>query len=151
MRSLAFCVFAALFSVIAAAQFNVPAPANVAAPPADAMKTASGLAYKITKPGAGAAAAHPKADELIMMNYTGWTPDGEMIETSIGRGSQTIPLNTRIPGLQEGIQLMAPGQTALFWIPEKLAFNGAKGPKGPKGNVVYEIDLIASMPNSRPR
>src|SRR5262245_36989947 len=106
MRSLAFCLFVALFSVIAAAQFNGPAPADVAAAPADAMKTSSGLAYKITKAGAGTSTTHPKADELIMMNYTGWTTDGNMIETSIGRGSQTIPLNTRIAGLQEGIQLM---------------------------------------------
>jgi len=110
------------------------------------MKTASGLASKVTKPGTGT--QHPKPDELVMMNYTGWSSDGKMIETSVGRGVQTISLNTRIPGLVEGIQLMVPGETRLFWIPEKLAFSGQKGPKG---NVVYEIDLISSMPNSRPK
>jgi peptidylprolyl isomerase len=142
MRSLALAV---LFSVVAAAQFVIPPPPDVAAPPADATKTPSGLAFKITKP--GTSTQHPKTTDLVMINYTGWTTDGKMFETSIGRSVQTMPLSSRIPGLVEGIQQMVPGETRLFWIPEALAY---KGVRGPKGMVVYEIDLVASMPNSKP-
>jgi len=38
-----------------AAGGSIPAPADVAAPPADAKVTASGLAYKVLKAGSGAA------------------------------------------------------------------------------------------------
>ena len=142
MRVFAFVV---LFSAAVAAQFVVPAPDDVKAAPADATKTASGLAFKVTTPAKGT--EHPKPTDLVLINFTGWTPDGKMFETSIGRSVQTLALNTRIPGLVEGIQLMAPGETRLFWIPEALAFKGVKGPAGP---VVYEIELIKSMPNSKP-
>ena len=50
-------IFPALLITLAAApasaQTTIPAPPDVAAPPADAAKTASGLATKVIKPGTG--------------------------------------------------------------------------------------------------
>src|SRR5262245_28209962 len=63
----------------------IPAPADVAAPPADAKKTASGLATKIVQPGTGK--DHPKADEMVAVHYTGWTTDGKMFDSSVARGT----------------------------------------------------------------
>ena len=143
MRSL---VFVALFSVVVSAQFSIPPPRDVAAPSTDATKTATGLAFKVTKPGVGT--EHPKPTDLVQVNYTGWTTDGKMFETSLGHGVVTMVLNSRIPGWVEGVQLMVPGETRLLWIPEALAY---KGQRGPKGMVVYEIELIGSMPNSKPK
>jgi len=144
MRSL---LLAALFSLVAAASFaqlTVPAPSDVAAPPADAAKTSSGLASKVIKPGKGA--EHPKENDLLLVNWTGWTADGKMFSTSFGRGVQTVDLGKMIAGWKEGVQLMVPGETRRFWIPEALAFKG----KDPKGMVVYDIELIQAMPNSKP-
>src|SRR5262245_52408805 len=62
----------------------IPAPADVAAPPADAKKTASGLATKILTPGKGT--QHPKDDDKVKVHYTGWTSDGKMFDSSVARG-----------------------------------------------------------------
>ena len=59
---------------------SVPPP-DVAAPPADAKKTASGLAYKVLRPGKGT--AHPERRSQVTVHYTGWTTDGKMFDSSV--------------------------------------------------------------------
>src|SRR5690606_30082620 len=48
-----------------------PAPEDVKAPPKDAKKTASGLAYKVLQKGTGT--THPTATSRVSVHYTGWT------------------------------------------------------------------------------
>ena len=60
------------------------APADVKAAPADAKKTASGLAYKVLTQGTGG--RHPKATSQVTVHYTGWTTDGKMFDSSVVRG-----------------------------------------------------------------
>src|SRR5205814_4315067 len=99
------------------------APADVKAPPADAKKTASGLTYKVLKPGTGA--RRPKPTDQVTVHYTGWTTDGKMFDSSVVRGKPTsFAVNGVIPGWTEGLQLMVEGEKARFWIPEKLAYEG---------------------------
>ena len=57
---------------------NLPAPSDVAAPPADAETTASGLAYKVLKTGTGES---PTQDARVKVHYTGWTTDGAMFDS----------------------------------------------------------------------
>src|SRR5690348_8667333 len=59
----------------------IPAPPDVAAPPADAEKTKSGLASKVLQKGTGT--EHPGETDIVTVNYTGWTTDGK----KIGRAS----------------------------------------------------------------
>ena len=61
-----------------------PVPEDVAAPPADAQKSASGLAWKVLKPGTGTKT--PKATSTVRVHYTGWTTDGKMFDSSSPRG-----------------------------------------------------------------
>src|ERR1700732_4361105 len=83
----------------------LPAPANVAAAPADATKTASGLATAVLTPGTGK--EHPAKEDIVTIDYTGWTTDGKMFDSSIPRGKpSTCPVNRVIPGFSEGLQLM---------------------------------------------
>src|SRR5262245_15015075 len=63
----------------------VPAPPDVAAPPADATKTASGLATKVLAKASGT--DHPTKDDLVTVHYTGWTTDGKMFDSSVGKGA----------------------------------------------------------------
>ncbi len=63
----------------------IPAPADVAAPPADALKTPSGLASKILIVGLGS--IRPKVDSKVTLHYTGWQTDGTMIDSSYQRGA----------------------------------------------------------------
>ena len=115
------------------------APPDVAAPPADAKRTASGLAYKVLKPGTGTRS--PSASERVTVHYTGWTTDGKMFDSSVARGMPaTLALDDVIRGWTEGMQLMVEGERTRFWIPQNLAYKGEPG--SPRGMLVFDIDLI---------
>ena len=116
----------------------LPPPPDVAAPPADATKTPSGLATKVLKAGSGQ--DRPTKDDVVTVNYTGWTRDGKMFDSSVVRGEPaTFPLNRVIAGWTEGVQLMVEGEKTRFWIPEKLAYGGQRAPYG---MLVFDIELI---------
>ena len=51
------------------AQPPLPAPPDVKAPPKDAKKTSSGLAYKVITAGKGK--AHPSGTSEVTVHYTG--------------------------------------------------------------------------------
>jgi peptidylprolyl isomerase len=122
------------------------APADVKAPPADAKKTASGLAYRVLHEGTGA--RHPKSSNMVTVHYTGWTTDGKMFDSSVAKGKPaTFPVNRVIAGFSEGLQLMVPGETRRLWIPEALAYKGQEN--RPKGMLVFEVTLVG-MPNRPP-
>jgi peptidylprolyl isomerase len=114
-------------------------PPDVKAAPADAKKTASGLAYKVITPGTGT--RHPSARSEVTVHYSGWTTDGKMFDSSITRGEPvTFGLNQVIPGWTEGVQLMVEGEKTRFWIPEELAYKGRAG--APQGMLVFDIELL---------
>ena len=116
------------------------APPDVAAPPADARKTPSGIAYKVLKPGTGK--SHPERRSRVTVHYTGWTTDGKMFDSSVERGSpSTFGLDEVIEGWTEGVQLMVEGERTRFWIPERLAYKGQGN--GPRGMLVFDIELIS--------
>ena len=115
------------------------APADVAAPPADAEVTDSGLASRVLAPGTGT--EHPAADSRVTVHYTGWTTDGAMFDSSVTRGQPaTFGLNQVIPGWTEGLQLMVTGEKRRLWIPEELAYKGQQG--RPQGMLVFDVELL---------
>jgi peptidylprolyl isomerase len=118
---------------------DLPAPPDVAAPPADAQTSSSGLAWKILSPGHGT--RHPRPNGRVLVHYTGWTTDGKMFDSSVAKGSP-IPLSLDgvIAGWTEGVQMMVEGEKRRFWIPERLAYAGAPG--SPAGMLVFDIELI---------
>src|SRR6266513_2602225 len=117
---------------------SIPPPADVAAPPGDATKTASGLATKVITNGTGN--DHPIAEDLVRVHYTGWKTDGSMFDSSVTSGKPAVfPVNRVIAGFSEGLQLMVPGEKRRLWIPEALAYKGAREPKG---MLVFDIELI---------
>lgn len=116
-----------------------PTPSDVAAPPADAQVTKSGLASKVLKAGTGT--RHPTADSNVRVQYTGWTTDGKMFDSSIAKGSSAFfNLRKVIPGWTEGIPLMVEGETRRFWIPKGLAYRGEAGK--PEGMLVFDVELL---------
>jgi peptidylprolyl isomerase len=114
-------------------------PTDVAAPPADATVTESGLAYKVLRPGAGT--EHPKKRSTVEVHYSGWTTDGRLFDSSVLRGQSTqFPLDGVIKGWTEGLQLMVEGEKTRFWIPAKLAYGHDK--TKPQGMLVFDIELV---------
>lgn len=127
----------------------IPAPPDVAAPPADATKTASGLAFKVLQQGTGD--KPPTAQDMVTVHYTGWTSDGKMFDSSYARGvPNTFKAGALIKGFTEGVQLMIVGEKRRLWIPEDLAYKGQ--PKRPQGMLVFDIELleIAASPTIAP-
>jgi FKBP-type peptidyl-prolyl cis-trans isomerase len=119
----------------------IPAPADVAAPPANALKTPSGLSSKVITVGLGS--AHPSSNSMVTVHYTGWTTDGKMFETTVGREPVQFHVGEVIPGWTEGLKLMVAGEKRRFWIPGNLAYDDDPRPGAPKGMLVFDIELIA--------
>ncbi|MBW2463232.1 MAG: FKBP-type peptidyl-prolyl cis-trans isomerase [Deltaproteobacteria bacterium] len=118
------------------------APTDLAAPPADAERTDSGLSSKVIEAGTGD--AHPAETSRVRVHYTGWTTDGNMFDSSRTRGQPAVfPLNRVIAGWTEGLQLMVVGEQRRFWIPENLAYQGRPG--APAGLLVFDVELVAIL------
>jgi len=128
----------------------IPAPADVSAPPADALRTESGLAYKILS--GDLAGDRPGPADKVTVHYTGWTArDGSMFDSSILRGQPaTFGLNQVIAGWTEGLQLMAPGQKARFWIPGGLAYGDRPQGGRPYGLLVFDVELLSVTAAPKP-
>jgi FKBP-type peptidyl-prolyl cis-trans isomerase len=118
------------------------APEDVAAPPKDAKKTTTGLAYKVLTTGKGK--THPTASSRVTVHYTGWSKDGKMFDSSVVRDTPaTFSLGQVIPGWTEGVQLMVEGEKTRFWIPGKLAYGDTpKRPGAPAGQLTFDIELL---------
>jgi peptidylprolyl isomerase len=113
-------------------------PPDVKAPPSDAKRTASGIAYKVITAGTGR--RHPNAANRVTVHYSGWTTDGKLFDSSVMRGEPaTFPLDGVIAGWTEGVQLMTVGEKTRFWIPEALAY---KGERAPRGMLVFDVELL---------
>lgn len=120
---------------------GIPPPPDVAAPPANALKTANGLSWIVVKPGTGT--IHPKAASTVKVHYTGWQTNGEMFDSSVTRGEPIeFALTGVIAGWTEGLQLMVLGDKYRFWIPGALAYDLIPDPSKPKGMLVFEIELL---------
>lgn len=116
-----------------------PVPDDVAAPPADATRTKSGLAYVVLHPGTGD--QHPSRRSTVVVHYTGWTTSGRMFDSSVMRGEPAeFPLEGVIRGWTEGLQLMTVGEKVRMWIPGKLAYGQKRGM--PHGMLVFDVELL---------
>jgi FKBP-type peptidyl-prolyl cis-trans isomerase len=128
-----------------------PAPADVAEAPAQAMKTASGLASRVLSKGQGT--AHPGPHDKVIVVFTAWTPEGEVIDSSIPDGEpRTFSMDDVIKGLAEGLGAMAKGERRRLWIPAALASAGRPRRRGAAGPSVFDIELleVVQMPDPMP-
>jgi FKBP-type peptidyl-prolyl cis-trans isomerase len=95
--------------------------------------------YKVLATGPGG--PKPKPTDSVRLNYTGWTTDGRMFDSSAMKGEpSTLGLNNVIKGWVDGIPLMSVGDKYRFWIPEQLAYKDVAG--RPQGMLVFDVELI---------
>lgn len=127
-------------TVVGEKKSPVDTPVDVAGPPADAIRTPSGLAYKVLKRGDGG--DKPTLASTIDIHYSGWTTDGRLFDSSVLRDERAVfPLGQLIPGWQEGVPLMSRGDTYRFWVPGPLAYDSMPMPDAPRGMLVFDITL----------
>ncbi len=121
---------------------SIEVPSDVAAPPKNATRTASGVADVTLVKGNGK--RHPRASDRVRVHYSGWTTDGKLFDSSVARGEPAaFRLDGVIKGWTEGVQLMVVGDKTRFWIPGELAYgNSPSRPGVPSGMLVFDIELL---------
>jgi len=104
-------------------------------------QTDSGLQYKVITEGKGKS---PKADDEVVVHYTGRLIDGTVFDSSVERGEPlTFPLNAVIPGWTEGLQLMKEGAKWELYIPSELAYGEMGNPViEPNQTLIFEVELL---------
>ena len=109
---------------------------------AGATKTASGLAYKITKQGTG---KKPTADDRVEVHYHGTLVDGTVFDSSVERGQPaSFFLSQVIKGWTEGIPLVGEGGKIRLVIPSDLAYGDEGRPTTIPGGatLVFDVELL---------
>lgn len=127
-----------LVSILKAAE----KPLNLKTPPAGASKTPAGVAILVLRPGVGA--KHPNSASRVTLNYTGWTADGKLFETTATSGHPaSFLMGTTLAGWREALPYMVIGEKARIWIPAALAYGERPVDKMvPAGDLVYDIELL---------
>ena len=101
---------------------------------------ANGLYYVETQAGTGAS---PTLASTVIVNYTGYYPDGTIFDQSVTGSPASFALAGTIGGWQEGIPLMKVGGKAKLLVPSLLGY-GYYGYNGIPGNacLIFDIELV---------
>ncbi len=106
--------------------------------------TASGLQYKVIRPG-NENGKRPGPTSSVTVNYEGRHLNGGVFDSSYQRNqSITFGLNQVIKGWTEGLQLMTEGAKYQLFIPADLAYGerGAGGAIGPGETLIFDVELL---------
>jgi FKBP-type peptidyl-prolyl cis-trans isomerase len=121
---------------------QVAPPFDLKNPPADAVKTPSGLVYKTLTP--APSGQLPKRNDTVMVRYTGWhQASGETFFTNLDSDA-AMPLNLAktAKGFTEGMQLVHKGEKAMLWVPAAIGYqDGQPPPANPETNV-YQVEVV---------
>jgi len=122
-----------------------------------ASSTKSGLHYVIEKSGSG---AHPKAGDIVKINYVGKTLAGKIFDTNlleVARSQNLFnaartyePMSVKlgegnlIIGFEEGIMYLKKHAKAQLFIPSVLAYGEAGIPPiiNPDENLIFDVEIV---------
>ena len=117
-------------------------------PPESAETSDSGLASIVLEEGEGG--NRPGPADIVAAHFSGWLSDGSLLESTVlnGKPAQFKLDQVTIKGWVEGLQLMTKGEKRRFWIPESLAFGDHSSAGAPKGDLIFDFELLdfKSMP-----
>jgi len=132
-----------LLSLASTAVFAQADPLASAEKEPGAVKTDSGLVYRMLKDGKG---ANPTADDTVRVHYRGTLTSGKEFDSSYGRGQPAeFPLNRVIKCWTEGVQKLKVGGKAKLTCPANLAYGEREVGGGliPANSVlVFEVELL---------
>lgn len=108
-----------------------------------------GLQYKIIRSGP-AGGPSPKIGDDVKVDYEGTLIDGTVFDSSYKRGEPIVfTLGEVIPGWNEALQLMRPGDVWYLYIPADLAYGDRNaGPIPPGSVLVFKVELHGVLSHS---
>jgi len=108
----------------------------------DFQTTESGVYYSMDQLGTG---DHPAENSIVIMNYKGYTLDGNVFDSSYDREEPLeISLQRVISGWTEVGQLLQPGGKGTFILPSAIAYGERGSGKDIPANtvLVFEMELL---------
>jgi len=90
------------------------APADVAAPPADAEGTVQHVAMKVLRAGTGD--ERPGTGDCVRVRFSMWERDGTLVASSLG-DSEIMCVREAIVGVADALRSMVAGEKRRVWIP----------------------------------
>ena len=114
-----------------------------------AVKTESGIIYKLLSAGTGAS---PKATDTVKVHYRGTLTNGTEFDSSYKRNEPaSFGLNQVIACWTEGVQKMKVGEKAQLVCPSGLAYGDQGRPSIPGGaTLIFEIELLEIVGGTPP-
>ncbi len=107
-----------------------------------AKRTASGAIVITTVEGTGAS---PGEADKVKVNYTGTLVNGQIFDSTAGRGPAEFPLKGVVRCWTEALQTMKVGGKAKVVCPPETAYGERGSPPAVPGNAVltFEVELLA--------
>lgn len=111
--------------------------------------TGSGLEYVVLESGAENGVS-PEPNDTVVVLYEGrFAESGEVFDSAYQRGQPIMfQANGVIPGWQEALALMKPGDRWLIHVPSDIAYGerGYPGAIPPNSDLNFEVNLIDVLP-----
>lgn len=109
--------------------------------------TKSGLQYKVVRAG-GADGIRPREGDTVKVHYEGKLPSGEVFDSSFEQGTPAVfTVGDLVPGWNEALQLMRPGDEWLLTVPPALGYGEEGiGPIPGDSVLVFRMQLLDVLP-----
>ncbi len=109
--------------------------------------TATGLRYHVVHSGV-ATGRMPVDGDGVAFDYEGKLPDGTVFDSSFAIGApMTGQVGQFVPGFDEALKLMRPGDEWIVWIPPALGYGAeAKGPIPANSTLRFRMALRSVVP-----
>ncbi len=110
--------------------------------------TASGLKYKILKPGQPGA-AQPTDTDMALVQYQGRLLDGTVFDKSQQPTPFPVAPGATVPGFSEAMKLLHKGEKGRFWLTPQLGYGErANGPIPANATLVFDLELVDFLPEA---
>mgnify|MGYP001810297822 FL=1 len=109
--------------------------------------TAGGVQVTLTRRTADPCLPQPTVESFVLVHYEGaLVSNGAVFDSSYERGQPAeFPLAAVVPGWQEGLQLLKPGDEATLVIPAALGYGAQGSPTDipPNADLRFRVELLA--------
>ena len=109
--------------------------------------TGSGLAYKVLRAGP-ADGVSPRLGDRVRVSYEGRLVNGTVFDSSASAGGPVVlTVGQLVPGWDEALQLMHPGDEWTLYVPPSLGYGDqASGPIPANSVMVFRLQLLSVIP-----